>query len=319
MERAMESKTELGALDTDAVRVMPLGKECLAMTGADRLRFLNGVVTANVAAVPVGGGAQALLLTAKAHIVAEMRVFVRPEQLTLVVEAGQGEATAAALARYAVMDDVTIAPLPDFALLALLGPRAVERLATAGVDLSDLEGKPTWSHADGKLWLVRVEQFGAQGFWIGGPSAEVHALDAVLDAAGVPRLTPEAQESARVRALEPAWGHEITDEFFPMEIGLGDAIDYKKGCFLGQEPIVRIRDRGHLNWRLARLVVDEGTTAAPGDRLETDAKPKAGKITSVAQGDDGRAAALAVVHVSVPEGTSVRVVTASGLGQATVR
>ena len=315
----MESKTDLDAMGTDAVRVMPLGKECLAMTGSDRSRFLNGVVTANVASVPVGGGTQALLLTAKAHIVAEMRVFVRPEQLTLLVEAGQGEATAAALARYAVMDDVTIAPVPDFALLALLGPRAAERLAAAGVDLSALEGKPVWSHADGPLWVARVAQFGAEGFWIGGPSAAIQALDAALGTAGVPRLTPEAQESARVRALEPAWGHEITDEFFPMEIGLGDAIDYRKGCFLGQEPIVRIRDRGHLNWRLARLELDEGTAAAPGDRLETDAKPKAGKLTSVARGDDGRAAALAVVHVSVSPGTSVRVVTASGVVQAIVR
>ena len=167
--------------------------------------------------------------------------------------------------------------------------------------------------------MARVEQFGTPGFWLGGPSAEVQALDAALGAAGVPRLTPEAQELARVDALEPAWGHEITDEFFPMEIGLGDAIDYRKGCFLGQEPIVRIRDRGHLNWRLARLEFADGFAATTGDRLETDAKPKAGKITSVARGADGRPAALAVVHVSVPAGTPVRVVTASGVGQATVR
>jgi folate-binding protein YgfZ len=315
----MENKTDLAALRTDAVRVMPLGKDSLAMTGADRVRFLNGVVTANIASVPVGGGAQALLLTAKAHIVAEMRVFVRPEQLTLLVEAGQGEATAAALARYAVMDDVTIAPVADFALLAVLGPRAGERLTAAGVELSALQDKPAWSHVDGKLWVARVAQYGAAGFWLGGPSAEVQALDAALGAAGLTKLTPEAQEWARVDALEPAWGHEITDEFFPMEIGLGDAIDYRKGCFLGQEPIVRIRDRGHLNWRLARLEFPDGAIATTGDRLETDAKPKAGKITSVARGEDGRVTALAVVHVSVPPETTVRVVTASGAGQATVR
>jgi len=81
---------------------------------------------------------------------------------------------------------------------------------------------------------------------------------------------------------------------------------------------VRIRDRGHLNWRLARLELAEAGAATTGDRLETDAKPKAGKITSVARGADGRTTVLAVVHVSVPAGSPVRVVTASGVGQATV-
>jgi folate-binding protein YgfZ len=307
----MANSDDRTALTSDAVLVVPLGKESVAMTGADRVRFLNGVVTANVASVPVGGGTQALLLTAKAHIVAEMRVFVRPEQLTLVVEAGQGEATAAALARYAVMDDVTIAPSPDFALLGLLGPRAAERLTGAGVDVSALAGQPTWSHTEGKLWVACARQFGADGFWIGGTTAELAALESAL---AVPRLSPEAREAARIDAQEPAWGHEITDEFFPMEIGLGDAIDYKKGCFLGQEPIVRIRDRGHLNWRLARLELPAGTVATTGDRLETDAKPKAGKITSVAGGD----VALAVVHVSIPSGATVRVATAAGASPAGV-
>lgn len=310
---------DLTALATDAVRVTPLGKESLVMTGTDRVRFLNGVVTSNVAETPVGAGVQALLLTPKAHIVSEMRVFVRPEQLTLIVEAGQGEPTAAALSRYAVMDDVTIAAPPDFVLLGLLGPRAEARLIEAGVGLEGLKEKPVWSHVDGPPWVARVRQFGADGFWLGGPSADVLALDTALGQAGVRRLTPEALQSARVDALEPAWGHEITDEFFPMEIGLGDAIDYRKGCFLGQEPIVRIRDRGHLNWRLARLEVGAGVTVAAGDRLETDAKPKAGKITSVAQGEGSRTTALAVVHASVPAGTSVRVVTAGGVGQAIVR
>ena len=65
-----------------------------------------------------------------------------------------------------------------------------------------------------------------------------------------------------------------------MEVGLDGAIDYKKGCYLGQEPIVRIRDRGHINWRLVGLDIAGADDPAPGDPLESDAKPKAGKVTS---------------------------------------
>jgi folate-binding Fe-S cluster repair protein YgfZ len=92
-----------------------------------------------------------------------------------------------------------------------------------------------------------------------------------------------------------------------MEVGLDDAIDYRKGCYLGQEPIVRIRDRGHINWRLAGLDVTGDADPAAGDRLETDAKPKAGRITSAARLPDGRGVALAMLHVSVPAGSTVRV------------
>src|SRR5205807_1318360 len=82
-------------------------------------------------------------------------------------------------------------------------------------------------------------------------------------------------------------------------------------CFLGQEPIVRIRDRGRTNWRLVQLdLAGPGAAgAAPQDLLESDAKPKAGRLTSVAALDDdpSRAVALGMLHLSVPVGAAVRV------------
>jgi tRNA-modifying protein YgfZ len=100
---------------------------------------------------------------------------------------------------------------------------------------------------------------------------------------------------------------EITPDYFPMEVGRTAAIDYGKGCFLGQEPIVRIRDRGHINWRLVGLRFAEAGPVAPGDRLESDTKPKAGRVTSVARLPDGRPVALALVHLSVAAEAEVRV------------
>ncbi len=65
-----------------------------------------------------------------------------------------------------------------------------------------------------------------------------------------------------------------------MEVGLDGAIDYSKGCYLGQEPIVRIRDRGHINWRLVGLDVDGPHDPAAQDLIESDVKAKAGRVTS---------------------------------------
>ena len=322
---AEENETQdLKLLSTGAVLADP-AKDLIVATGADRSRFLHGILTGNVEGTPVGGGCHAALLTLKAHVVAELRIFVRDDSLYLLVPVGEGIAAAAALSRYAIMDDFTAAPRADFSVTGILGPGAEARLAQVGVPVGELAHGALWSHADvptqaGALWLARARQLGADGFWIAGAAAEIERLTESLRAVGVRRLASEVAEAARIAAAEPAWGREITSDYFPMEVGLDDAIDYTKGCFLGQEPIVRIRDRGHVNWRLARLDLTDpvaGDTGgavlpSPGDRLETDAKPKAGKITSVARLPDGGGVALGLVHVSVGSGQQVRIPSTDG-------
>jgi folate-binding protein YgfZ len=305
-----DETTDVGLLQTGAVIYDGRARELIVGTGADRVRFLHGIVTGNVAGTPVGGGGRAALLTTKGHVVADLMIFTRADDLWILVDAGQGDATATALARYAIMDDFAATRRPGFAQLAVLGPDAGARLEAAGV--APLPGPASFAHADagalwnaGALWIVRVRELGADGYWICGDAEAVAKSRAAL--AGTPTLAASAAEAARIAALEGRWGAEITPDYFPMEVGLTDAIDYTKGCYLGQEPIVRLRDRGHINWRLVSLDVSGDVDPAPGDALESDAKPKAGKITSVGRFPDGRGVALAMLHVSLAVGADVRV------------
>jgi folate-binding protein YgfZ len=182
-----------------------------------------------------------------------------------------------------------------------------------GLPAGDLPARPLWSHADitsdlpDGLWLVRARELGSDGFWIAGAAAAVAAAEARLAAAGVPVLDGALTEVARILAGEPKTGAEITGDYFPMEVGLDGAIDYGKGCYLGQEPIVRIRDRGHINWRLVGLDVEGTEDPAPGDALESDVKPRAGRVTSAARAPGAAAVALALAHVSLPDGSAVRI------------
>jgi tRNA-modifying protein YgfZ len=300
-----DETTDVGLLQTGAAIYGGRARELVVGTGADRVRFLHGIVTGNVAGTPVGGGCRAALLTTKGHVVADLMIFTRADDLWIVVDAGQGDATATATARYAIMDDFAAARRPGFAQLAVLGPAAAARLATAGI-ASALPGPTLFAHVtSGALWIVRVRELGADGYWIcGDAEAVARSRDAL---AGTPTLAASAAEAARIAALEGRWGAEITPDYFPMEVGLTDAIDYTKGCYLGQEPIVRLRDRGHINWRLVSLDVMGEVDPAPGDALESDAKPKAGKITSVGRFPDGRGVALAMLHVSLAVGADVRI------------
>jgi tRNA-modifying protein YgfZ len=303
----MAITTDAALLAQDAV-LGPMGtpsRELIVATGADRIRFLHGLVTGNVVGQAPGHGCRAALLTPKGQVVSDMRIFVRESDIRIVVDAGQAAPVAAALARYAIMDDFAAAPAGDFSLLSLLGPAAAAHLANAGFEVGALAEGPLLAHADIRpLWVVRARELGADGFWLGGPSVEVGALRAKLTAA-VPELDAGVAEAARIAALEPRFGAEITADYFPMEVGLGSAIDYAKGCYLGQEPIVRVRDRGHINWRLVGLDVAGGGDLHAGDALTSETKPKAGKVTSAARFPDGRAVALAMAHISLPVGATV--------------
>jgi folate-binding protein YgfZ len=304
---------DLGLLARDAVLHAETGRELCVATGADRVRFLHGIVTGNVAGTPVGGGCPSALLTPKGHVVADMRMFVRDDGIWIVVDAGQAEAVAGTLSRYAIMDDFAAAPRPDFAFSSLLGPTSAARLTAIGFDPGALATAPRLAHAtvaagDGtELWLARVRELGADGFWLGAPPSVLASVHDRLGAAGTPALDQAAAEAARIVAIEPRFGAEITPDYFPMEVGLGAAIDYGKGCYLGQEPIVRIRDRGHINWRLVGLDVVGAGDPAPHDALESDVKPKAGRVTSVGRLPGGGVVALAMLHTSVPVGATVQI------------
>jgi tRNA-modifying protein YgfZ len=115
----------------------------------------------------------------------------------------------------------------------------------------------------------------------------------VLDAAVEPTLDDDELERLRVEAGTPRWGREIDDRVLPGEAGLDErAISFDKGCYPGQEPIARLRYRGHVNRRLRVLDV-EG--AEPGDEIAHGEKV-VGRITSVV----GRVA-LGFVRVQVPD------------------
>src|SRR4051812_19550513 len=124
----MRDTEDVGLLEREAVLVPAGGRELIVCSGGDRIRFLHGIVTGDVAGTPVGGGCWSALLTPKGQVVSEMRLFVRPDAVYMVVDAGQAEPTAATLSRYAIMDDFQAARQPDFSSFAVLGPAAAARL-----------------------------------------------------------------------------------------------------------------------------------------------------------------------------------------------
>lgn len=239
----------------------------LRLTGADRVRFLNGQVTANVTRLVAGHAIPACITTLKGKLCGDAMLHAMAEALLLDADATLRESLAPRLERYIIADDVTVEDVTDdLCLIHVLGdvaPAADLADAAICVDRAHRFGRDGWD------LVLRPEVF--QNVW-----PALTARVAVLDG--------ELQEVIRIEAGVPRWGFELTENTLPPEAGLDRThIDYHKGCYIGQEVISRLKSVGHVNRELTGFIVRDGSLA-PGARLFApgDDEHPIGTVTSVA-------------------------------------
>lgn len=299
----------------------------LEVRGADRVRWLDGMLTQDVkrlAARGEGAGAHALFLTHRGAIVADLRVGIVGETLVLECERSELDPIREALAKRIIADEVELSDrLRDQDALGIEGPGAEAVLA--GV----LEaGSPP---ADGH-WLrsriagspVLVAAIG----WSGERAYQLHfaptvrgdveaALEAAAAGLGVDCVRGDAslQEILRVEAGIPRQGSELDEEVLPPEARLESAIATNKGCYVGQEIVARLRSRGQVNHLLVGLRLAGGAAPERGARLSFEGRA-IGELTSVVDSpSEGR---IALGYVRREQAEPGLVLEVEGAGRATV-
>jgi len=247
----------------------------LRLTGADRVRYLNGQVTANVTRLEPGKAVPACVTTAKGKLCAEIMVSSTGDALIVDAEAELRESLLARLERYIISDDVAIEDVTEsFALFHVL-PAAGETL----------RADPTGAHPSRE-----AKRFGASGLDFIVPMAESEA--SLRDFPGPKALlSSDVMEVLRIEHGVPRWGRELDENTLPPEAGLDRThIDYHKGCYIGQEVISRLKSLGHVNRQLVGFVPADSnaSTSASGFGpglsvfLESDPVKSVGEITSAA-------------------------------------
>jgi folate-binding protein YgfZ len=278
----------------------------LLLTGVDRARFLQGMVTNDVVALRPGEGCHAAMLTVKGKLLGDLRIYCDADAFLVETDP---EATAKikdALEKHVIMDDVVI---EDRSLS--LGEWGVygdgAREATAAL-LGPLPELPPFGHITvGDVRAVAVRDLGLPGFRIFGAAP-----------AGTP-LSDDDAEVLRVEAGEPRYGRDMGEDHLPIESRLDAAISSTKGCYLGQEVIVRATQQGRINRRLMGLKLDGAGAAVAGAKLSHPSRAEAGVVTSSVVSPRFGAIALAYVHRTVfAPGTRLVVHDASGERAATV-
>jgi len=258
------------------------------ITGGDGRDFLNRMLSNDVQALAAGQGCETFLLNPKGHVVAYLSLLALADAFIAEADPAAAAAMVEMLARYIVADDVTLEDVSEvWGLLSLQGPAAPAVLAKFLGGSAPALGP--FQHEEGQVAgaPVRVvfhNRTGETGYDLWVAAAGAAALwDAVTRAGGRHALRPVGLAALNVLRLEAgkAWGSDVAGDVLAMETGLEGVISFSKGCYIGQEFVVRIAHRGHVNRKLSGLVLDGDRVPVAGDKVVQGEK-EAGWITSAA-------------------------------------
>jgi folate-binding protein YgfZ len=262
----------------------------IKLTGEDRARLLHAMTTNHIQQLTPGSGCYAFFLNDKGRVLADANVLCRPDYFLLDVEPETRQPLYQHLDRFIIADDVTLEDITDAtATIAIEGPEAASMLERAGAPVPEAD----YSSADWDQALVaRVNSTGSSGFFIFAPASEKPALISRLEAAGAVPADAEAARVVRLEHGKPRYGEDISERFLAQEANQPQALNFSKGCYLGQEIVERVRSRGQIHRVLKPLTLDTKEPPAPGTKLED-----ATEITSAAYSPAmGKVVALAYVR-----------------------
>jgi tRNA-modifying protein YgfZ len=238
----------------------------IKLTGEDRARLLHAMSTNHIQQLTPGSGCYAFFLNDKGRVLADANILCQPDYFLLDVEPETRGPLYQHLDRFIIADDVTLEDVTDAtATIAIEGPQAASVLERAGAPVPEAE----YSSVDWDNTLVaRVDSTGSAGFFIFAPAAEKTALVSRLEAAGAEAADAEAARVVRLEHGKPRYGEDISERFLAQEANQPQALNFNKGCYLGQEIVERVRSRGQIHRVLKPLTLDTKTPPAPGTKLE---------------------------------------------------
>jgi folate-binding protein YgfZ len=291
----------------------------IVVSGGDRASYLQGLLTNDIVALKPGQGTYTAYLTAQGRMIADLFVYELGDVILMTMA---GEVAATVLARldqFIFSEDVTLGDVTNtFVQYAVIGPRAARVLAAVVEGDREAELSALAEHGnlratvDGQpAILARVTDTGEPGIDLFVEQAHAASVMARLTEAGAVLIDEATADAIRIEAGVPVFHRDMDEETIPLEAGIeGRAISLTKGCYVGQEVIIRVLHRGH--GRVARRLVGlsvEGDVAPTRGTAVRASEREVGQVTSATISPAlGRVIALGYVHRDFVEpGTAVTV------------
>ena len=293
MYRALKEHAVIGA-------VAP--RNAIGVSGRDRASYLQGLLTNDIQALTPGTGCYAAWLTPQGRMLTDLHVLESGDMILLDVPTAESAATLARLDQFIFSEDVQLADLSGtLTSVWVHGPAAPSTLEQVLTGVGDLTSFADYHNArawfgDASVAVARVTQLGVPGFVVYIDPSRKASLEDALVARGVGVAEHGTIEAARIESGYPVFGVDMTDDTIPLEAGIEErAISFTKGCYVGQEVIIRVLHRGHgrVARKLVAIRVDAEVRA--GARIY-DRDRDVGVVTSAAVSPTFGPIGLAYVH-----------------------
>ena len=277
------------------------GRAKLLVRGPDAAEYLESQLSNEVESLGPDQGCYAALLDRKGHLQSDLRILrLADGGLWADLEEAAAPAVLSHLRTYSIGRNVEIEDVGErWAITSLIGPRSAEIAGVEGLGPEHAQRSRDWEGLEvlavatdlGCDLIVRADDAGR--------------LEELLRGAGAVEVSEDAAEVLRVESGRPRFGYEMTSELMPAEAGIVErAVDFEKGCYIGQEPVARLHYKGRPNRTLRGLRLSR--PAARGDVLRLGEK-EVGALGTTCVSPALGPIALAVVRREAETGDSLAV------------
>ena len=257
----------------------------ILVSGADAQMFLNGLITNDMKTLARNSWMPAAFANVQGRLIAVVRVLHREDGYLIDTEAATRDFVIKLLERFTLAGDFLVTDLSnEIATLSLQGRRAAEIIAAAfGRESSEI-GHNEASNlklGDGPtVTIIRATNTGEDGYHFFVETADAQRLGDLLNATGVMQVDEEVAETLRIEAGIPRFGIDMDQTTVIPEINLEEAVSDTKGCYLGQEIIVRIKHRGHVAKKLTGIVFENEHQVEKDAKIFSLDDQEIGRLTS---------------------------------------
>ena len=255
----------------------------IRVSGSEAVLFLNGLITNDMKTLAEDRWMPAAFPTVQGRLIGAVRVVRTGDAFLIDTDAESRQAILKTVSRFTLAGDFKVTDLTDnTSLLTLQGKRAVEIAEKVfEMPLAELprDGVIEVEWKDSHLALIRATHTGEDGFDLLIDSARAAEVRAALINAGAEPVSEDTFDALRVEAGIARYGRDMDESNVVVETNLDDAVSYSKGCYIGQEIIVRIKHRGHVAKKLTGLRFDTDEKIESGAVIKSDDK-EIGRVTS---------------------------------------
>lgn len=286
MTKALSTSEYTAVRDAGAGLLDQSSRARILVSGSEAVMFLNGLITNDMKTLAVNSWMAAAFANVQGRLLAAVRIAHREDGFLIDTESATRETVITLLERFTLAGDFRLQDLTDeTAMFSVQGRTASEIISRVfDAEAASVERQKIVNAGFGEATVnvIRATHTAEDGFDLFIEANNSSKLGEALTAAGAAPISNATVETLRIEAGVPLYGIDMDENNVVTETNLDDAVSFTKGCYVGQEIIVRIKHRGHVAKKLSGVVLDDSTSVPRNSKIVSSEGKEIGRVTSSA-------------------------------------